>query len=1377
MDSLRKCPVSIALTVEKLALADMKRLAPDLYPYHGTFAAALDAKGSLDELQVKNFFVKTPQSRIGLSGTVRHVDNPDKLTLDVALNNTYLVPLEAQTIMPTLDMEKFSGVGTLKLGGKFKGTLKKFSSELRLDSDAGKADIDVAVNLWDKNRPEYKGMVRLENVDLSKALGDSSLRSSLSLEGELDGSGNSIETLDATFKGKISKSRVAGYAITSADINAEFRDKKALGKIDADLDGQKILFDGAFDATGEKPTYLGTGKLKNISLATLTKNDSLQGSITLDYELTGAGKTLADLNGKFRLSFDSSRISTIVIPQGTHAEIQLQQNKSESSRFSIKSEFVDFDATGDFDLERLSQLIQLETNILRQEYYKNNIFRTERQEARYEAVQQRIKKVEKKIAKTAREDTTDKLLPTVNLRYELKLKSISELALIIQQSSFNAVGGLSGIIYSTPTECQATSVLSLDTVRYGESFYTQNVKLDFKYIDKLHDHIHDVDAIFKGGIYRLQTASQRFLNLSLDAEYDRQVLLTLLKGTHVNTRGKFELEAIGGLNSENYLLDIDKLSFQTPKNVWKLDRNASCEIGRERIRFTNVAVRNGNQEVGLKGFLNYAGVGKVSVFMKEFDLAIFHDYLFPPNSEEAFAGRLNVAIEVDGNLQKPKIITEAHIDSLVYSKAELGNLDMLGNYENKQYAFTLTGNADAENDAAKNLPVLHFNQISGSGRFPLNLDSDGSPFGFIDGQSCEMMIRSGNLRAQMLEAFAPTLKVDTTGNIELQATMSGMFPNPKFAMRVKAQDVHLQSIASEKWYEINTMIDVTPNYASWRGMSINDAELVAPGVFKLLSGKGSTSGAIVMDNFTVRSVDIPIRFRELRFVDKKEVEEGLPAGLLTGSTSDMRFFGPLEKPKLTGTLQINTMDLVGLKSSSEVATVFAAAQGFIQLIPRADTSQAALERRQRVFDIKLKKDFSLEENAGSSQAVSVYQATLYDVMDMDLRVEMPRRGTYTMLYGKAVDSDQFRGILEDVNIIIKKRGVSMTALGSATIAEGRYTVKGKAFDLRPGAKVRWNEEDILNARLENMIVERKQTGQLPTGAREPVTLLMAITGTALEPQIGIGYNYANAIWKAINARNLEGRDDPNAELNFALLLTSEKFYTVPGSGAAGVLSANDVTNAAFSAGAGYLSTLISTATSRIKGIESVNIGFARDQAGSFNGLDFSVAYAIPGTDNRLVLVTSGTTARNDSLARGSGGGAGLANSQRLEYRFLENRNLVVEAFRSYGMNNFTSFLNATPSELWGIGTSYRKNFYAWEKFFDSPKKTDEAKLPTFKTDDEPKPATVEDSSSVANVIIGSSLSDTLRAERKNPAATRRDSLNIKPAKPDSLRRDVSERKP
>ncbi len=1280
-DSLKNAKFELNLDVQQLALGDVKRLMPELYFLNGNLRAKAIARGTVDSFKVEEVSLHIEQSRIGISGSVNHVFSPEKSELNVVLQNSYLTPSDAVKMMPSLALPDMSEIGRVNLSGGFNGRLNRFRARLAAQSQIGNLGVDVEVALPRNRVPEYAGILSLEHLNIGKAVKNAALASDLNLSAKLEGSGHSLETLNAKFVATMTKSRFGEYAVTEFSANAGVTKKKFIGNFFIAMGEQQAEFSGTVDLSKDVPTYQGEGRLEKFDISTFTKNDSLKSNLTLTYTLDGNGFALGEVNFDFDLELDSSTIGKLPIRKGTKAHMTLVQNKFDSSAtFVFHSDLLDVEVEGKFDVGQLVTLVQLESGVIEREIYKNNIFRSEAQEKEFQAVSKKVKSLEKSVKKT--ETITRVVLPTLNVNFSVSLKSLEAVSLIAKAGYFNAKAQLRGKITSLPNQCTITAMVNIDSTTYSDVFFAQNFNATFGYVDDVIDQKeHQLRAKLNLSAFRLKTGTQRFLDTKFEMRYDKQAMQVDVSSSHINTRGKLEMEMLAGVFDGQYIVLLEKFKFATSEFSWEANENSEFQISPQNIRFSNVAFRNKDQELVLKGFLEFDGDGNLNLALKNFNLADFRKWVLPEPSNAPFGGRVNLTLDVTGNLQHPEIKFELNIRNLIYSAVRGGNLTLQADYANKWLNVVLAANLDSTKKSRVFGQGDIFNRISGRGKIPINLDSDGTPFGFIKNEDVFAEIRSDDIAASALEAFVPLER--TTGFIKLLATVRGRFPSPDIRISLLVDKVRTTPIATQVEYTLNGEIVATPSGARWTALTFNDR----------FGGEGSTSGTVKMNNFAVEFLDINIALNRLHLMRKPEGKDGLPFGTLVASCDNLRYFGTLDAPKLTGRLTINDGDMSSFAKNANNATQFAEAAKFITMRPREDTTLTLEERDRLKKERRLSEEFSMDESRSRTQA---YQITPYDLMTMDLRVRTQRRMLYTIIFNKYL-GEQMKVSLEEVDIRVRKRGINLEAFGSASIAGGSYTAFTKNFEVKQGGKVSWNEEDILNASI-NVTAETRTRADNPdprrAGVQAEVFLVVKITGTALAPNMAMGYRFEEMEFKMPNTE-LPGFEDPNAVLNFALLLSAGQWYSPPVElgGSGGGLGAGTVANAGIGAGAGLLSSQLSRVAGTIAGVQSVNIGLARDASGGFSGVDLAVAYAVPGTDGRLVVIGSGSIANNDSAAvRG-----GNTNSQKLEYRVSDK--VVLEAFRVFGQNNFTIF-NQEMQELWGFGVAYRDNFHTWSELSD-----------------------------------------------------------------------------
>ena len=1279
-DSLKNALFELNLDVAQLALDDVKRLVPALYFLNGTLRAKAVAHGTVDSFKVEEVWLQVAQNQISLSGNANHVFTPEKSELNVVLQSSYLTPSDAVKIMPSLALPDLSEIGRVTLSGSFNGRLNQFRARLAAQSQVGTLATDVEIALPKNRVPEYAGTLTLEHLNIGKALKNPALTSDLNLSAKLEGKGNSLETLNAKFAATMTKSLFGEYAVTEFSTNVGVSKKQFTGSLFVAMGAQSAKFSGVFDLSGDVPTYQGEGRLEHFDISTFTKNDSLKSNLTLSYTLDGSGIALGDVNLDFDLELDSSIIGKLPIRKGTKAHMTLVQNKLDpSATFVFHSDLLDVEVEGKFDLAQLITLVQLESGVVEREIYKNNIFRSEAQEKEFQAVSKKVKTLEKSVKKKT--EVAKVVLPTLNVKFSVSLKSLEAVSLIAKEGYFNAKAQLHGKISSQPNQCAITAILSIDSTTYSDMFFAQNFNATFAYTDEIVEQEHQPRAKLNLNAFRLKTGNQRFLDTKFEMRYDRQAVQVNVSLSHINTRGKLDMEMLAGILDQEYIILLEKFQFATSEYSWEANANSEFQISPQKVRFSNVAFRNKDQELALKGYIEFDGDGNVSLALKNFNLADFRKWVLPEPSNAPFGGRVNLTLNVGGNLQHPEIQFELDVRNLIYSAVRGGNITLKADYANKWVNFVLAANLDSTKKSRVFGQGEVFNRISGRGRIPINLDSDGTPFGFIKTEEMVAEIRSDDIAASALEAFVPLER--TSGFIKLLATVRGRFPTPDIRISLFIDKVKTTPITTQVEYTLNGEILATPSGAQWTALTFTDR----------FGGEGTTNGTIKMNNFGVEFMDIGIAFNRLHLMRKPEGKDGLSFGTLIASSDNLRYFGTLDAPKLTGRLTINDGEMSSYAKNANNATQFAEAAKFITMRPREDTTLTLEERDRIKKERRLREEFSMDE---SRSRVQVYQITPYDLMTMDLRVRTQRRMLYTIIFNKYL-GEQMKVSLEDVDIRVRKRGINLEAFGSATIAGGSYTAFTKNFEVKQGGKISWNEEDILNASI-NVTAETRTRANNPdprrAGVQAEVFLVVKITGTALAPNMAMGYRFEEREFKMPNT-DLPGIEDPNAVLNFALLLSAGQWYSPPVElgGSGGGLGAGTVASAGIGAGAGLLSSQLSRVAGTIAGVQSVNIGLARDASGGFSGVDLAVAYAVPGTDGRLVVIGSGSFANNDSAAARGGN----TNSQKLEYRISDK--VVLEAFRVFGQNNFTIF-NQEMQELWGFGIGYRDNFHTWSELSD-----------------------------------------------------------------------------
>ncbi|MCS7210952.1 MAG: translocation/assembly module TamB, partial [Chloroherpetonaceae bacterium] len=927
-------------------------------------------------------------------------------------------------------------------------------------------------------------------------------------------------------------------------------------------------------------------------------------------------------------------------------------------------------------------------------------------------------------------------LPPLSVRYKLSFKSLSKIALMLRSGYFNAIGSMEGRIESQANRCLWHTSLTIDSLRYGTILAARTLSASLRYSDDLQTDstqrrtFHNLNALLQANVFRMKIGDQRFVKTALRAKYAPSDLDVNLRTTHQNTRGLFDLDAEVRTVGDQYVIQLRDATFATQNYFWQNDANAQIIISRDLVKFENLRFINNEQEIVVLGEFRLTGQSELSFRIQDFSLSDIRQFFFDsPNTK--LGGTLNLTMNLTGNFISPVITLTSTLDNFFYETIDIGHLDFAGRYENKRFTFELGANTDSARYRAFNLPLKPYTHIRGEGRLPIDLSINAEER-LLQNEDVWVEIACPDLSPTILEFAAPVQRV--SGAIGLRITYFGRFPSPTLKAVLTAQDVHATTTASSVEYIINGSADITPNLVQWRSVDVRDKQ----------GGLLRTSGTVRMSDFDVQRFDIQLSFSQLLLYDKPAGRSEELIGRLIASSDELRFSGTMKEPVLSGTLRLDGGRLTQFRSGSSKGSQIVEASKFITTIVEEDTSLEARLRRNPKLNLTLDEEFELSETARAIR--SAYKASFVDELSMSLRIATVQPLSYTLVFDRFL-GEQLDALIEDMALTINKQKTTYRVFGSASITSGRYNFYGVAFNIEPGATMRWLGGGLTDAVLD--IFARYQTRVLSTTRNELDNIILRphIGGTVDDTQIEISYILNERTYRAPGTR-IAGEEDPNAALNFITLLTARRWYAPPGSASGGSLSGGLLTGVGLSAGAGLLSSQITRLASAIQGVQAVNIDFARDRSGQVAGVDFSLEYAVPGTDGRLVVTGSGSTAAVDSLGRTNNA---ISNSQRLEYRI--SRNLVLEAFRNYGPNNFNLF-NNTIAEVWGIGISYRETFHTWGEFgerwnayFDAFTRW----LSGSKSDDKEKKPTVDSTivpNAVSRVTVPSRPTPTLQDSAK-----------------------------
>ncbi len=331
-------------------------LPPGLAEF-GTFNLSGAAQGTMADFTATDFKLETDLSTgFQLSGRVQNATIPEKLFLDINIENLTTNVDEIAYLMTGGLPENVRPLGNIAYTGKFTGGLTDMELVGDLSTDIGSLNSNLKANFnADYTDATYQGDLALNAFQLNEMLGDSLGVGEITLSGKINGSGITPETIQAEIDANIDNVVYQNYDYKNLNIDGTIDRKKFTGEFD--ISDPNITFDfaGLVDLNVEIPTFQFAMEIDTVNLTTLNLMDrdlQFSGDLDFDFQATNINN-LSGLASITDLAISDSTqtymADSILLYSGTDEE--------GNNQLSLDAPFIKGKIKGDFDLEELPTLI------------------------------------------------------------------------------------------------------------------------------------------------------------------------------------------------------------------------------------------------------------------------------------------------------------------------------------------------------------------------------------------------------------------------------------------------------------------------------------------------------------------------------------------------------------------------------------------------------------------------------------------------------------------------------------------------------------------------------------------------------------------------------------------------------------------------------------------------------------------------------------------------------------------------------------------------------------------------------------------------------------------------------------------------------------
>ena len=357
-----------------IVLPDLKKLY-DEFGKNDQIHFTAHAKGTINDFVLNDVDLKSDRNS-SFKGTVKLTDvlHPKKFKLEADIKKLsssfdHLVNLFPKLLGGKIpaSLEK---AGYFSSNGKVFLTSTSIDAKLNTRSEIGNSKVDIELTNFDQiENALYKGKIELIDFNLGKFVNDS-LIGELSMVGEVNGKGTTIENINIKITGAVTKHQYKGYTYSNIDINGTFKDKHFNGELIVNDPGIQLIFKGLADFSGEKYIFdfnadVDFADFYKLNLFTRDERSILKGKIDINL----IGSNLDNIEGDIRF-IDAVYINQNDIYNFKDFNISSKRNDSIREVYINSTDIINGSVIGNFKFKELGKLAKNSLGSLYGNYQK-----------------------------------------------------------------------------------------------------------------------------------------------------------------------------------------------------------------------------------------------------------------------------------------------------------------------------------------------------------------------------------------------------------------------------------------------------------------------------------------------------------------------------------------------------------------------------------------------------------------------------------------------------------------------------------------------------------------------------------------------------------------------------------------------------------------------------------------------------------------------------------------------------------------------------------------------------------------------------------------------------------------------------------------------
>jgi len=271
--------------------------------------------------------------------------------IDASLKNSVISPGDLRPFIGDQLYLEVSKFGTIRLNSQFLGFPRDFVANGTFFTQLGTLNSDINLKIDDQTQSAtYSGALATDNFDLGRWTGQPEVFQSVALNGQIEGSGFTIEEADFILKADVTSFGFKNYNYTNIQTDARLARELFIGKLEIDDPNLKFSSNAYVDVRENVDHIAIEATLDTVNLKTLNLMD--EDAILSTYlDLDFTGLTLDEMVGFANLR------DTHFSFRGNEVDIEylevISQKKVDERRVALASDRFDINAQGNFEFSDL----------------------------------------------------------------------------------------------------------------------------------------------------------------------------------------------------------------------------------------------------------------------------------------------------------------------------------------------------------------------------------------------------------------------------------------------------------------------------------------------------------------------------------------------------------------------------------------------------------------------------------------------------------------------------------------------------------------------------------------------------------------------------------------------------------------------------------------------------------------------------------------------------------------------------------------------------------------------------------------------------------------------------------------------------------------